>query len=216
MTANKQKIRQEIIATARKFSSYQLSFGCSGNVSARSSTGFLITPSGIGYDDLVPGDINEIDWQGKLTGGRMRPSTEWQLHHTLYLKRPDINAVVHVHSTYATAVACTRKAIPAFHYMVTKLGGNSIPCAEYATFGSVALAENVAEALGNHMACLLANHGQVCVGTDLATALHYAGEVENLAKQYCISMALGDVVLLDEKEMQINREKFKTYGKPDT
>ena len=214
MTMYNRKIRQEIIATARQFGGKQLSYGCSGNVSARITNGFLITPSGVDYDDLDPVDINEINWQGDIISGRFQPSSEWQLHLALYHRRSDINAVVHVHSIYATAVSCTRKAIPAFHYMVTRLGGSSIPCAQYATFGSSTLAENVASAIGDHMACLLANHGQVSVGPDLATALYYAGEVENLARQYCISKAAGDVVLLDDEEMQRNLEKFKTYGKP--
>ena len=129
------------------------------------------------------------------------------------LFRSDVDAIVHVHSPYAAGISCTRKPIPAFHYMVTVLGGDKIPCARYATFGTEQLARNAAAALGRLQACLLANHGQIAVAGDLATALRYAGEVENLARQYCISLLAGGPKLLDSREMKINVEKFRTYGR---
>jgi L-fuculose-phosphate aldolase len=97
--------------------------------------------------------------------------------------------------------------------MITVFGGMNIPCAEYATFGTEELAQNVLVALEDNMACLLANHGQIALGEDLETAFRYAGEVENLAQQYCISLQAGGPVLLNNEEMKINFEKFKTYGK---
>lgn len=205
-------LRRDIITVVRQFNQSSLSFGRSGNVSARTPDGFLITPSGVAYADLQPDDLNELDHAGNNLSGRLQPSSEWHMHRAIYRARPEVNAIVHVHSAYATGVACTRKPIPAFHYMVTVLGGDHIPCAEYATFGTEALAEKAVATLGNLKACLLANHGQIAVGEDLATAFRYAGEVENLAKQYCISLAAGGPVLLDDTEMQVNIEKFKTYG----
>jgi len=206
-------LRNEIIAVARQFNSTGLSFGRSGNVSARSARGFLITATGIAYADMKATDIVELDHQGQNIVSKRKPSSEWRMHSAIYQKRRDINAIVHVHSPYATGVACTRRSIPAFHYMVTVLGGNSIPCAKYATFGTEKLARNAVAALGNLHACLLANHGLIAVAADLATAFRYAGEVENLARQYCISLMAGGPVLLDDQEMQVNVEKFKTYGK---
>ena len=207
------QLRRDIVAIVKQFKPTGLSFGQSGNVSARSTGGFLITPSGMDYDGLKPYDLNEMGLDGTMIFGRLNPSSEWHMHSVIYQKRKDINAVVHVHSPYATGVACTRKPIPAFHYMITVLGGDSIPCAEYATFGTQELAVKAVTALGNLKACLLANHGQIAVGEDLDSALRYAGEVENLAKQYCISVMAGGPVLLDADEMRINIEKFKTYGK---
>jgi len=206
-------LRKEIITIVRQFNKTGLSFGRSGNVSARLHSGFLITPTGLAYADMKPGDITELAHDGQVISGKYKPSSEWRMHSAIYRKRPDVNAIVHVHSPYATGVACTRKAIPAFHYMVTVLGGSAIPCAKYATFGTEKLARNAVAALGKLQACLLANHGQIAVGGNLATALRYAGEVENLAKQYCLSLTAGGPVLLDAKEMRINIEKFKTYGK---
>ena len=211
MTDN--SLRKKIIAVVRQFNSTGLSFGRSGNVSARTARGFLITATGIAYADMKAADIVEMDHLGHGIAGRKQPSSEWHMHSAIYQKRPDVNAIVHVHSPYATGVACTRKPIPAFHYMVTVLGGDTIPCAKYATFGTEKLARNVVAALGNLKACLLANHGQIAVAGDLATAFRYAGEVENLARQYCISLLSGDPVLLHDREMQINIEKFKNYGR---
>jgi len=206
-------LRKEIIAIVRLFNMTGLSFGRSGNVSARSPSGFLITPTGLAYADMKPGDITELDHNGRVISGKHKPSSEWRMHGAIYRKRLDVNAIVHVHSSYATGMACARKEIPAFHYMVTVLGGSNIPCAKYATFGTEKLARNAVAALGKLYACLLANHGQIAVAENLATAFRYAGEVENLAKQYCISLQAGGAMLLDEKEMQINIGKFKTYGK---
>ena len=210
---NNTYLRSEIIATVRQFNKSGLTFGRSGNVSTRTPGGFLITPSGIGYEDMTIESINEMDRYGKVIAGNLRPSSEWYMHHAIYEARNDVNAIVHVHSPYATGIACTRKPIPAFHYMVTILGGDSIPCAEYASFGTEELAANAVAALKDNMACLLANHGQIAVGENLAVAFRYAGEVENLAHQYCISLQAGGPVLLDAEEMKVNIEKFRNYGK---
>lgn len=206
-------LRKGIIAVVRQFNSSGLSFGRSGNVSVRTPRGFLITPTGITYAAMKATDIVEMDREGSIISGRKKPSSEWHMHSAIYGKRPAVNAIVHVHSPYATGVACTRKPIPAFHYMVTVLGGDNIPCAKYATFGTEKLARHAVAALGEFNACLLANHGQIAIAADLSTALRYAGEVENLAKQYCLSLMAGGPVLLDEAEMRINVEKFRTYGK---
>ena len=208
-------LRKEIITIVGQFNSSGLSFGRSGNLSTRSAQGFLITPTGIPYDVLGLEDIIELDYAGNVIEGILRPSSEWRMHRRIYQAREDINAIVHVHSPYATAVACTRKPIPAFHYMVSILGSDSVPCADYATFGTEELAENVIDTLEDCMACLLANHGQVSVGEDLVTAFRYAGEVENLARQFILSLHAGGPVLLGDEEMRINIEKFRSYGKQD-
>jgi Ribulose-5-phosphate 4-epimerase and related epimerases and aldolases len=202
-----------MIAIVRQFRQSGLNFGRSGNVSVRTRHGFLITPSGIAYEEMNARDIVELDFAGNVLAGSLKPSSEWHMHRAIYRKRNDVNAIVHVHSPYATGIACTRKAVPAFHYMVTVLGGDSIPCARYATFGTEKLARNAVTALSHLKACLLANHGQIAVGEDLAAAFRYAGEVENLAKQYYISLQTGGPVLLDKEEMKINIKKFRTYGR---
>jgi len=207
------KLRKQIIETAIAFNTSGLSVGTSGNLSARTSQGYLITPTGIPYHQLKEADIVEMDLQGNVIHGDLKPSSEWHFHQDIYLEREEVNAIVHVHSDYATGIACTRQDIPAFHYMVAKAGGDSIRCAEYATFGSKALSKNAVMALEERHACLLANHGMIALGEDINSAYKLAEEVENIAKHYWVSKQSGEPVLLDEIEMQLNIEKFKTYGK---
>ncbi len=210
---NISKLRKQIIETAIEFNTSGLSIGTSGNLSVRTSQGYLITPTGIPYHQLKEVDIIEMDLQGNIIQGDLKPSSEWHFHQGIYQVREEINAIVHVHSNYATGIACTRQDIPAFHYMVAKAGGDSIRCAEYATFGSEALSENAVKALEERCACLLANHGMIALGEDIKSAYKLAEEVENIAKHYWISKQSGKPVLLDEKEMKLNINKFKTYGK---
>jgi len=206
-------VRQEIISTACDFNVSGISAGTSGNLSARHENGFLITPSGFAYNDLKPDDIILCDLKGIVLSGELIPSSEWPFHAAIYAAHKDVNAIVHVHSPYATGLACTRKPIPAFHYMVAVAGGDSIPCADYATFGTDEISKNIVAVLTERKACLLANHGTVAVGNSISSAYRLANEVEALAKQYCISMQLGGPVMLDDAEMEANIEKFNRYGK---
>jgi len=210
---NHSKLRKQMIETANAFNTSGLSVGTSGNLSVRTPQGYLITPTGIPYHQLKEVDIVEMDIRGNIIQGDLKPSSEWYFHQGIYQAREEINAIVHVHSDYATGIACTRQDIPAFHYMVAKAGGDSIRCAEYATFGSEALSENAVKALQGRNACLLANHGMIVLGEDLNSAYKLAEEVENIAKHYWISKQSGEPVLLDEKEMKLNIKKFKIYGK---
>lgn len=207
------KIRKEIIATAMELHLSGLNAGTSGNLSQRVAQGYLITPTGIPYPQLQAADIVAMDMQGNTIQGNRQASSEWQLHHAIYMDRKEIDAIVHVHSDHATSIACTRQDIPPFHYMIAKAGGNSIPCAEYATFGSVTLAKNAVKALKGIKACLLANHGMLALGADLSAACQLAHEVEDISRKYCLSKQIGMVTLLDDQEMAINLEKFKSYGK---
>ena len=206
-------LSSQIIDVVLKFNSLGLSVGSSGNASTRTEKGFYITPTGMKYHELTNHDIVECDYTGNVLQGNRKPSSEWRFHSGIYLSRPDVNAIVHVHSPYATALACNRKSIPAFHYMVARAGGDSVRCAKYATFGTDELSENAISALENRKACLLANHGQIALGEDLTQALDMAIEIEELAKQYNLALQSGDPVLLDEQEIKLNLEKFKTYGK---
>lgn len=212
-----QALRRRILSTALALNATGLSPGKSGNVSARHDTGMLVTPSGMPYDRLTPEDIVFVGLDGTVPPGQRLPSSEWHFHLAIYRARPDAGAVVHAHSLNATALACLRCEIPAFHYMVAVAGGSSIRCADYATFGTEELATNALAALDERKACLLGNHGQIALGPDLDAALDLAREVEALAAQYRAALQVGEPVLLDEAEMARVLEKFKTYGKqPDT
>jgi ribulose-5-phosphate 4-epimerase/fuculose-1-phosphate aldolase len=206
-------VREAIVAAARQMQTSGLSPGRSGNVSVRWKKGMLITASGIRPDDLdAETDVVFVDGAGDCSGGK-KPSSEWRFHKAIYMARPDVNAVVHCHSRFATALACAHLPIPAFHYMVAKAGGADIPLAPYATFGTDELAKHAAAALAARKACLLANHGQIAIGETLGDALELAEEVEVLAAQYAAARSIGEPVLLSAEEMARNVEKFKTYGK---
>lgn len=210
-------LRSRIIAFARQLEPAGLSVNRSGNISARCSDGFLITPTGMVYERLDPSDIVLVSLDGAVGEGQRVPSSEWRFHLAVYQDRPEIGAVVHCHSTHATALACTGRDIPAFHYMVAAAGGDSIACAPYATFGGEALARNVAAALsGGRRACLMANHGQLACGADLDAAFALAKEVEELARQYVLALQIGEVKLLDPAEMARVLTAFETYGRQNT
>jgi L-fuculose-phosphate aldolase len=208
--------RQAVIDTAIKMSRSGLSPGRSGNVSSRFAGGMLITPTGIAYEELQPSDIVLVGDDGSAAAGQRKPSSEWRFHLAAYSARPDRCAVVHTHSLHATVIACTKRSIPAFHYMVAVAGGKDIPCVPYTTFGTEDLAKHVAEGLRDRDACLMASHGQIAIGETLNTALELAHEVEVLATQYYKLLALSAANIfpdiLSEEAMAAMVEKFKHYG----
>lgn len=165
-----------VVATARALNTSGLNRGTSGNVSARTPTGFLVTPSGFPYEAMTPRDLVAMTLDGAAKG-RHAPSTEWPFHAAVYRARPEAGAVVHVHSEAAMALACLRRDVPAFHYMVAVAGGRTIRCAPYATFGTDLLAAHAVAALEGRKACLLANHGQLTLGPTLEAALKLAVEL---------------------------------------
>lgn len=206
------KARAAVIATARAMSERGLSPGRSGNVSCRWDNGMLITPSGMAYDAIGPADIVFVAGDGRVPGTQRKPSSEWQFHLSAYAARPDMQAVVHTHSLHATVLACAHKPIPAFHYMVAVAGGKDIPVVPYATFGTEELATHVACGLNERNACLMANHGQIAVGSSLAAALELAAEVEVLAEQYYKVLTLGKPHILPDSEMAEVLQRFRGYG----
>ena len=206
-------LREAVIAAARSLDKHRLGTGTAGNVSARVGQGYLITPTGMDYEAIAPADIVTMDMHGNRAEGDLKPSSEWRFHQDIYAARGDVNAIVHTHSPCATALACTRQDLPAFHYMVAGAGGSSIRCAEYATFGTQALSDHALAALAGRQACLLANHGVIALGKDVESAFKMAQLVEELAKQFLFSRMAGTPVLLDEAEMNVNLDKFRDYGK---
>jgi L-fuculose-phosphate aldolase len=205
-------LRTSLAALARESVHCGLNQGTSGNVSVRSRAGFLITPSGQNMAALTGDDMVEMGMDGGVVGAG-KPSSEWRFHRDIYAAFPEAEAVVHAHSPFAVALACLRRDIPAFHYMVAMAGGVDIRCAAYATFGTQALSDAVLLALQDRHACLMANHGLLAWGRNLPAALALANEVEALCGQYLRACQIGEPVLLSEVEMQEVLEKFKDYGK---
>jgi len=210
-----QRLRAAIVATARAMNAQGINRGKSGNVSARLPgprfDGFLITPTGMPYDTMQPRDVVAMSATGEARGARL-PSSEWRFHQGLYRARDDLRAIVHAHSPFATALACLRRGIPSFHYMVAVAGGRDIRCAPYRTFGTQALADRVVAAMDGRRACLLANHGMIAGGASLAEALALAVEVETLAEMYWRALQLGEPALLSVREMEKVLVRFRSYG----
>jgi L-fuculose-phosphate aldolase len=210
-----EKLRKAVIAACRALARRRLTYGTSGNISVRrDQQHFFVSPTGMAYNALEPDDVPLMDLDGRWFG-RRRPSSEWRFHRDILKSRDDVGAIVHTHSRYATALACTARGIPAFHYMVAVAGGLDIRCAPYHTFGTQELSNAALAALNGRRACLLENHGVIAVGANLRAAVALAGEVENLAAQYCAALTVGDVRILNEEAMREVIEKFHTYGKQD-
>ncbi len=207
-------LRLALAGQARESVHCGLNQGSSGNVSVRTREGFLITPSAQDMAALTAADMVPLDMAGAVLG-EGRPSSEWRFHRDIYAAFPAAAAVVHAHSPFAVALACLRRDIPAFHYMVALAGGVDIRCAAYATFGTQALSDAVLAALQDRSACLMANHGLLAWGSSLPAALALAREVEALCGQYLRACQVGAPVLLSAAEMQDVLEKFKDYRSQD-
>jgi L-fuculose-phosphate aldolase len=211
-----EKLREELIATAREMNRSGINQGTSGNLSLRCGDGLLITPSGLPYDRLEPADIVFLQIDSgdvPVATGLRKPSSEWRIHRDVYRARPEALAILHAHPVHCTALACLHRPLPAFHYMVAVAGGRDIRCAPYATFGTQALSDHVLAALEGRRACLMANHGLLSLGPDVRSALALAVEIEALARTYLLCLSVGEPEVLDDAEMERVLEKFRTYGK---
>lgn len=206
------QLRADLVHMTQRLDRLGLNRGASGNLSVRCGEGFLITPSGFGAEGLGVEDIVWVDFAGNAQG-RWHPSSEWLFHRDLYVARREFNAVVHTHSLAATSLACLRRDIPAFHYMIALIGGDNIRCAAYATFGTQQLSQAALIAMQGRKACLLANHGQLAAGHSLADAYKIALEVETLSEMYLKALSVGEPVLLSDVEFSEAQAKFADYGK---
>ncbi len=204
--------RRKLIDVTREMTRLGLNQGRAGNASVRAGRGFLVTPTGMDTAGLKPADIVEMDFDGAARG-RRAPSSEWRFHGDILRQRPEFGAVLHAHPPHGTALACLRKPIPEFHYMVAVAGGRDIRCGAYATFGTKALSRHALAALKGRKACLLANHGMIACGEDLDAALALAQEVEALARRYLLALAAGKPRILPDKEMAKVIGLFENYGR---
>ena len=210
--------RNQIIEYSLKLNSTNLSPLRSGNISLRiredDKEGYLITPSGKKYETLKPEDIIFIGLNEEEKSDTInKPSSEWRFHRDIYVNKKEAHAIVHAHSPHATAVSSHGKPIPPFHYMIALAGGEDIKCADYATFGTEELSNNVIEALEGRSACLMSNHGQVAFGKNLEDAFELAQEIENICHQYTIALKLGKPKILSFEEMKKVLDKARNYKK---
>lgn len=205
-------LRQQLLDTSRHLVELGLNRGSSGNASVRNGDGMLITPSALPVSEMTAGSMVRMDLQGKvLQGGK--PSSEWRFHRDILAARPEIGAVIHTHSIYATTIACLRRDVPPVHYHIAIAGGDTIRCAPYSLFGEQALSDHALEALRDRKACLLGNHGMIALGTDLADALAVTVEVEFLCEIYSRTLQAGEPQILSAQQMFEVKQKFVDYKK---
>jgi L-fuculose-phosphate aldolase len=202
---------RQLLDAARNLTSLGLNKGTSGNASIRLADGFLVTPSGIPAEQLSEKSMVYMQWDGRPEAGK-KPSSEWRMHRDIFQARPEVNAVVHCHSMFATTIACLGRDVPPFHYMIAVVGGDNIRCAPYSLFGTQALSDTAVAALQDRKACLLAHHGMLALGKDLSQALAIAVEVESLCEQYWRLLQVGEPNLLSAEQMQEVHVQFKGYG----
>ena len=207
------KQREQLVEYGRKLITSGLTKGTGGNLSIydREKSLIAITPSGIDYFEITPEDIVILDIDGKQVEGNKKPSSEFEMHRIFYKNRTDIDAIIHTHTMFATTMACLRWELPAVHYMIA-LAGKNVRCAEYATFGSLELAENAYEAMKDRRAVLLANHGLLAGANDLANAFNITEEIEYVSEIYYRTKCIGQPVILSDDEMRIMEVKFENYG----
>jgi L-fuculose-phosphate aldolase len=205
--------RIEIVRYGKKLLQSGLTTATGGNLSIfnRSENLVAISPSGVDYYETQPEAVVVLTLDGDIMEGTHKPSSELHLHLSHYQRRSDIRAVVHTHSGYATTLACLNWELPALHYLVG-FSGKKVPLAPYATFGTKELARDVSEAMGDHNAVLMANHGVLTVGTDIKSAFNTAEVIEYTARLYYQARCIGKPVILTDSEMETVIEKFKTYG----
>lgn len=214
MNSGGSDLAAQVLATARAMNAAGINRGAAGNVSARCNDGFLVTPTGMAYDECAPEDMVRIGADG-VPYGRRQPSSEWRFHRDIYAMRPEVGAVIHTHSPFATALACQEVGIPPFHYMIARFGGDTLRCAAYATFGTQELSDAIIIALQDRRACLMAHHGMVVCGANLKETLALAVELEALCEQYWRVLQLGTPKLLPSDEMDRVIEKFRNYGRQE-
>ncbi len=213
--ADPDSVAAEIVRVARLLRTRGLAIGTSGNVGARLADGRIaITPSTMDYDEMTADDVVIVAADGSPSAGRHRPSSELALHVAVFAARPEVQAIVHTHSPFATAWSSTRRPLPAAHYVLALLvapGRDTLRVAEYATFGTEELARNAVVALGSDHGCLLANHGAIAVAGSLGSALGRAERVEELAMIAWRAEQIGGPVLLDAAELDRVREQMARY-----
>lgn len=211
-----QKEREDVVEYGKQMFSKKLTNGTTGNISVynREQELMAISPSGIDYFSTTPEDVVVMKLDGTVVDGMRKPSSEVHLHSEIYRNKADVNAVVHTHSDNSTVMGCLHWSLPAVHYLLAACGGVEVPCAEYATFGTLELGVNAVKAMGQSKACFLANHGLLVCDINLAKALTLAEKVEWTAGIYLRTKQVGDPVILDDEEMARVAERSKSYGQP--
>jgi len=210
-----ERVKEQIVKTGARMAAAGLVTGSWGNLSARlpGESLYVITPSGIPYDVIDKTDLVVVDGAGRIIEGVRKPSTELLLHTAIYSAFPQVGAIVHSHSIYASALAVAGKTLPAILEDQVQLVGGAVPVARYARAGTADLAAASVEALGQSKAVLLANHGLVGVGSTVEEAYQVCLVVEKTSQVYILAELIGQAAVIPPGDVAAVRESFMTgYG----
>jgi len=210
-------IKEEIIAKCLVLEKMGYFVGTCGNVSVRFGGGFIVTPSRVPYSELSPEDLVTVSFQGVVISGRRLPSSEVRMHAALYRRREDVCAIIHGHSPYASTLACLHRSIPPFVEDLVQIVGGEVRCTRFVPGGEhERMAEEVVETIGSVNAVLIANHGWLCCGRDLAEALVVSKILEKAALMLLAAAPLGTVMRIPEDVVISERHRFlHKYGTPE-
>lgn len=206
--------KKEIIKAGMKLDRYELIALSGGNVSWRMESGeILITPSGMIYDEMVTDDVLVVDINGNVLEGTRRPSVDTEALLYIYKNRPDVNAIIHTHQPYATAVSLVTDELPCNLTTLANAAHGAVKVAPYSSAASVDMGINSVDYLGDKMAVILKHHGVIAIGKDLKEALYAAVYLEEAAKTYIAATAVGkDMAMLTQKQIDRAVMVFKYYG----
>ncbi len=200
-----------IIAYSRKMLEEGLTFGTGGNISRRMGDSYLITPSGIPYQSLEDKDLVKMKIGQEKKPGE-NPSSEYHLHSLIYEKYPQAQGLVHTHSKYINVLAALERPLPTIHYLMASAGPDPIAVANYASFGTKALAQEALKVFGRNKAVILSHHGLVCYGDSVSEAYNLAQTLEFCAFVYVTGSSMGEVKELSREEMEKMVIAFQGYG----
>jgi L-ribulose-5-phosphate 4-epimerase len=210
-------IKAEIIEKCRLLEKIGYFIGTWGNISVRVPEGLIVTPSRVRNDTIETSDFVTVSSQGAVLAGSRLPSSEAEIHRALLNKKQDVGAVIHSHSPYATAVSCLHLPIPPFVEDLVQIIGGQVNCTRYVPAGQhKRIAEEVAGAIGEENAVLLANHGAICCGRNLDEAFVACQILEKAALTMLAAGSLGRVIAIPDEFVRSERNRFLyKYGTAD-
>lgn len=196
----------------REMTDKGLTTGTGGNLSERiDENKFAISPSGIPYHDITPEMVLTLNVEGEVLDGDLKPSEETPIHSEIYRNRPEVGAVVHTHSPYASTFASLGQEIPPSHYLISYIG-HKIPLAGFRMPGSNELGKEAADALGeDYNACLLQNHGVIAVGNTAEDAIETAQMVEFVSRIHYQAVSIGDPIMVPDEAIDELSEYMSGY-----
>lgn len=210
-----EKFKQIIVDAGKEMAKRSLTVATWGNLSVRDpKTGHIfVTPSGMNYETCTTDDMVVFDKAGNLVEGKRKPSIEKDLHIMIYQQRADVNAIIHTHPLYSTVFAVTEQSIPPITEEFAQIIGYTVNCAEYALPGTIELAQNAVKALGEQGAVLLASHGAVCVGAEMATAFKVCDVLEKTAHILILSKGVGKIKIIPDEDVKAMQDFVRnSYG----